>query len=257
MCTMPNDKLPILYSFRRCPFAMRARLALAVSRTRCELREVVLRDKPEELLQASAKGTVPVLVLPSPAAAAADGPAPGAPAGEAAGQGAGKVLEHSLDIMLWALRRNDPEQWLSPSAGTLDDMLAWIGECDGPFKQHLDHYKYPERYPGTDHLAHRTLAEPFLQRLDERLSRTPYLFGSHAALADRAIAPFVRQFAHTDKEWFAAQPWPALQAWLAGFLDSALFERVMQKYPAWRAGSPVATFPPESTSTGAAEPPQA
>lgn len=232
MCIMPNDKLPILYSFRRCPFAMRARLALAASRTRCELREVVLRDKPAELLQASAKGTVPVLVLPAPADAAIE------PKVET-------IIEHSLDIMLWALRRNDPEHWLSPEAGTLEDMLEWIRECDGPFKQHLDHYKYPERYPGTDPVGHRTLAEPFLQRLDERLSRTPYLFGSHAALADRAIAPFVRQFAHTDKDWFAAQPWPALQAWLAAFLDSALFDQVMHKYAAWRPGDPVVQFPPE------------
>lgn len=250
---MPNDRPPILYSFRRCPFAMRARLALAISQARCELREVVLRDKPSELLQASAKGTVPVLVLAAPLPLTAD---PGSPDKDVAAQGAGRVIEHSLDIMLWALRRNDPEQWLTPSMGTLEDMLAWIGECDGPFKQHLDHYKYPERYPGTDPVAHRALAEPFLQRLNERLSTSPYLFGSHAALADRAIAPFVRQFAHTDKDWFAAQPWPALQAWLAGFLDSALFERVMQKYPVWRPGSPVVPFPPEQGPASAADPAQ-
>jgi len=223
---MPNNALPILYSFRRCPYAMRARLALAVSQTRCELREVVLRDKPAELLQASAKGTVPVLVLSD----------------------AG-VIEHSLDIMLWALRRNDPQQWLAPATGTIQDMLELISQCDGPFKQRLDRYKYPERYPGIDPIEHRSLAEPFLRQLDQRLSGSPYLFGSHAALADRAIAPFVRQFAHTDKEWFAAQPWPALQAWLAGFLDSALFERVMQKYPAWRAGDPGVLFPPSPGNT--------
>jgi len=246
---MPND-LPILYSFRRCPFAMRARLALAVSQTRCELREVVLRDKPAELLQVSAKGTVPVLVLPASLLVTGG---TGLPGREVAGQGAAGIIEHSLDIMLWALRRNDPEQWLSPSTGTLEDMLAWIGECDGPFKQHLDHYKYPERYPGTDPMAHRALAEPFLQRLNERLSTTPYLFGAHATLADRAIAPFVRQFAHTDKDWFAAQPWPALQAWLASFLESALFGRVMQKYPAWRPGNAVVLFPPEQDPARAAE----
>jgi glutathione S-transferase len=250
MCLMPNDNLPILYSFRRCPFAMRARLALAVSQTRCELREVVLRDKPAELLQASAKGTVPVLVLPA---------TPAATGGQdsRSDEAAGQTIEHSLDIMLWALRRNDPERWLQPSADAFEDMLEWIRECDGPFKRHLDHYKYPERYPGSDPVAHRALAEPFLQRLDERLSKTPYLFGSHATLADRAIAPFVRQFAHTDKDWFAARPWSALQAWLTDFLDSALFERVMQKYPAWRPGSPAVWFPPERASNGTARFPQA
>jgi len=253
MCLMPNHKLPILYSFRRCPFAMRARLALAVSETRCELREVVLRDKPAELLQVSPKGTVPVLVLQATPAATGGQEAS---SDQTTRQAAGRVIEHSLDIMLWALRRNDPERWLQPSAGTLEDMLAWIRECDGPFKQHLDHYKYPERYPGSDPMAHRTLAEPFLQQLDERLSNTPYLFGSHAALADRAIAPFVRQFAHTDKAWFAAQPWPALQAWLQGFLDSALFERVMRKYLAWHPGNPVVPFPPEHAPDVVAEAPR-
>ena len=116
--------LPVLYSFRRCPYAMRARLALAVSGQRCELREVVLKAKPQGLLQASPKGTVPVLVLPS-----------------------GQVLEQSLDIMLWALGQHDPQSWLHPSQGTQAEMQALIAECDGPFKQALDRTKYPTRYP--------------------------------------------------------------------------------------------------------------
>ncbi len=227
--------LPILYSFRRCPFAMRARLALAASHTRCELREIVLRAKPAQLLEASPKGTVPVLVLP----------AAGAPSGQAAAQAASvQILEHSLDIMRWALERNDPEHWLLAPTGTLDDMLALIGQCDGPFKQDLDRYKYPERYPDSDPVAHRSQGSVYLRRLDGMLANHPYLFGERPTLADRAIAPFVRQFAHTDKPWFGAQPWPALQAWLEAFLASALFERVMQKYPRWEAGHEIVVFPP-------------
>ena len=125
-----RSALPVLYSFRRCPYAMRARLALATSGQACALREVVLRNKPAALLAASAKGTVPVLVLPD-----------------------GTLLEQSLDIMLWALRRHDPGQYLVPDMGSAADMLALIAECDGPFKQALDHCKYPERYPDTQRAA--------------------------------------------------------------------------------------------------------
>ena len=127
--------LPVLYSFRRCPYAMRARLALAVSDQVCELREVVLRNKPQGLLLASPKGTMPVLVLPS-----------------------GQVLEQSLDIMLWVLAQRDPEGWLTPSHGSVQDMLALIAECDGSFKQALDRCKYPSRYPDADPARARTQA---------------------------------------------------------------------------------------------------
>ena len=202
--------LPVLYSFRRCPYAMRARLALAVSGQVCELREVVLRNKPQGLLQASPKGTVPVLVLPG-----------------------GQVLEQSLDIMLWALAQNDPEGWLTPSNGTVADMLALIAECDGPFKQALDRCKYPSRYPGANTSAERAKAVAWLSALDVRLSGQPHLFGSHAALADMAIAPFVRQFAGIDADWWAAQPWPHLQAWLAAWQASPLLSSVMHKQAPW------------------------
>jgi len=205
--------LPVLYSFRRCPYAMRARLALAVSKQPCELREVVLKNKPAEMLAASPKGTVPVLVLPG-----------------------GEVLEESLDIMRWALARNDPAQWLSPPAGSLDNMLALIAGNDGDFKRHLDRYKYPNRYPQESEsdaagfaLKHRSEAARWLAQLDARLA-DGWLMGTRASLADVAILPFVRQFAHTDADWFAAQPWPRLQSWLAAFEASDLFERVMIKY---------------------------
>jgi glutathione S-transferase len=211
---------PVLYSFRRCPYAMRARLALVASGTVCELREVVLARKPTALLQASPKGTVPVLVLPF-----------------------GTVLEQSLDIMLWALRRNDPQQWLPTSAVTMDHALALIARCDGDFKSQLDRYKYPNRYGLPDGLTHRTLGAQFLRELDARLKSDQTLHGAHFGLADAAIAPFVRQFAHADPAWFASQPWPDLQPWLAAFEASDAYLRVMDKMPAWAEGQEPVLLP--------------
>ena len=219
--------LPVLYSFRRCPYAMRARMAIAVSGQRCELREVVLRDKPAELLAASPKGTVPVLVDVD-----------------------GSVIDQSLDIMLWALRRSDPENWLRPSHATLDDMLALIAECDGDFKRDLDGYKYPQRQPMPDAEAARARGALFLQRLDGMLEVRRCLHGDLPALADIAMAPFVRQFAQVDTAWFDQQPWPALHAWLGARLEAPLFERVMAKHAPWRSGEDGIGFP--STGGGAA-----
>ena len=224
---MPADNLPILYSFRRCPYAMRARLALAVSGQRCELREVILKNKPPELLAASPqslKATVPVLVLPG-----------------------GKVIAQSLDIMQWALRQHDPKGWL---ANELPAQLALIAANDSDFKRDLDHYKYPNRHAslhGGDEqgfaLDHRSSASNWLMELEARLSRHAWLFGSNASLADMAILPFVRQFAHTDADWFASQPWPHLARWLADWESSALLAQVMPKYPAWHAGLARVEFP--------------
>jgi glutathione S-transferase len=191
---------------------MRARLALAVSHQICELREVVLSHKPAELLQASAKATVPVLVDKD-----------------------GRVLDESLDIMLWALQRHDPLQWL-PARGDLADAMHWIKRCDDEFKPQLDRYKYPNRFDVPDRGEPRDAAGGFLADLNRRLANTPCLSGAHWGLEDAAIAPFVRQFAHTDSVWFASRPWPCLQTWLADFEASALFQRVMTKYPAWQAG---------------------
>ncbi|MFN4120238.1 glutathione S-transferase [Acidovorax sp.] len=217
--------LPVLYSFRRCPYAVRARLALAVSGQACELREVVLKNKPQGLLQASPKGTVPVLVLPG-----------------------GQVLDQSLDIMLWALAQHDPEGWVTPSHGTLPEMLTLIAECDSAFKQALDRCKYPSRYPDADIGAERARAVAWLGALEARFSPDqPCLFGTHVALADMAIAPFVRQFAGIDADWWAAQPWPRLQAWLARWQASALFASVMHKLPAWVDGTDGVRFPHTAT----------
>jgi glutathione S-transferase len=214
-----SGALPVLYSFRRCPYAMRARLALAVSGEPHELREVVLRDKPAEMLAASPKGTVPVLMLPN-----------------------GEVIDESLDVMLWALGRNDPEQWLVPAQGSLDDMLTLIAGNDGAFKRSLDRYKYPNRYAeesAGDAWAFAQLQRgrgaAWLLQLDNMLANG-WLFGARASLADMALLPFVRQFAHTDPDWFAAQPWPRLQAWLAQFEASALYAGVMEKHAPWKSG---------------------
>lgn len=199
---------------------MRARLALAASGMVCELREVVLARKPPALLHASPKGTVPVLVLPD-----------------------GAVLEQSLDIMLWALRRHDPLGWLPAKGANLDAALALIALCDGDFKAQLDRYKYPARYQLSDGVAHRTEGAKFLLRLDTRLHACGYLHGHHFGLADAAMAPFVRQFAHTDPAWFARQPWPALQPWLAAFEASAAYQQVMDKLPPWEEGQTPVRFP--------------
>ena len=209
--------LPVLYSFRRCPYAMRARLALAVSGQPYELREVVLRNKPAEMLAVSPKGTVPVLVLPD-----------------------GAVIDESLNIMRWALGRNDPAQWLSPSGASPEAMDTLIAASDGEFKQHLDRYKYPNRYAGESSgdaagfaLKHRSEAALWLVQLEARLG-DGWLCGGKACLADMAILPFIRQFAHTDADWFTAQPWPRLRGWLAGFEASALYTGVMGKHAPWQ-----------------------
>ncbi len=199
-------KPPSLYSFRRCPYAIRARLALAVAGVPCQLIEVSLRDKPVPLLQASPKGTVPVLVLSD-----------------------GMVIEQSLDIMQWALGRHDPAGWLHPTAGTPAHMFELTAVCDNMFKQALDRYKYPNRHPGQNPHEARAAASAWLDTLDKRLAATSHLQGNHAALVDAAIFPFVRQFAAVDAHWWAEQPWPQLHAWLERWLGSALFKQVMRK----------------------------
>jgi glutathione S-transferase len=203
---------------------MRARLALLASGQVVELREVVLADKPAALIQASPKATVPVLVLP----------------GES-------VIEQSLDIMLWALRQNDPQGCLPEPGAAWDTALNWITQCDGPFKHHLDRYKYPHRYVETeglsDGLAHRALGGAYLAALNEQINRNHFLLGEQAGLADMAIVPFVRQFAHTDDTWFDAQPWGALHAWLGAFEGSARFAQIMEKYPRWEPGAPQVLLP--------------
>ena len=211
--------LPVLYSFRRCPYAMRARHTLLVTGQAVELREVVLRDKPPELLAASAKGTVPVLVLPD-----------------------GAVLEESLDIMDWALARADPEGWLPTEPEDIATSDALIIQNDGPFKHHLDRFKYGER--GSDvALQHREAAVDILKPLDARLRSHAHLLGARRARVDVALLPFVRQFANADRRWFDALELPGVQRWLDDWCESPGFRTLMCKVPRWSAGDPARRFP--------------
>ena len=207
--------LPILWSFRRCPYAMRARLAIQSSGQPVVLQEILLKDKPAPFLAASPKGTVPVVQ---------DGP---------------RVIEESRDVMLWALAKNDPEGWLDVSA----EGYALIDECDGPFKKALDHTKYAVRYPELDETKEREKALAFLRKLDARLQDTPFLMGPRRTLADMAILPFIRQFANTDRTWFDAQGLTALTGWLDDFLASDRFRAIMVKYPPWQEGQDQVIFP--------------
>jgi len=227
---MPNTPMPILYSFRRCPYAMRARLAIAAAGGEVELREVVLRAKPSAFLAASPSGTVPCLVMRHET-------------GHETGQ---DVIDESLDIMRWALGRHDPQGWLTGGAVAGDAAAGetWIARCDGPFKSALDRTKYASRYPECDPLEQRGLATAFLDDLDDQIGQggTGWMF-ARQSLADMAIAPFVRQFANIDKAWFADQPWPHLQDWLSRFCASTAFADVMAKYAPWEAGAAPVTFP--------------
>mgnify|MGYP003860204785 CR=1 FL=1 len=197
-----------LYSYRRCPYAMRARMALAYSGIAVEIREISLREKPASLLAISPKGTVPVL------------------------QNDGLVIEQSYDIMKWALKQSDPDQWLSAQTESIID--KWVEKNDGPFKKLLDQYKYPDRYP--DISLEETLSQAtasFLGPINEQLTKGTYLLGSKVSLADIAIFPFVRQFAMVNPDWIDQSGLDSLKQWLNQHLESPLFLSVMQKYPTW------------------------
>ena len=203
-----NHSAPILYSFRRCPYAMRARLALYASGALVELREVVLRDKPAHMLEISPKGTVPVLLLQD-----------------------GTVIDESFDIMIWALGRQDPDEWLGE-----DDTEGLIARNDGEFKHALDRYKYPDRYPDEDCSGEFDKALTVLEDLNTRIEKHGFLIADYPTLPDYAIFPFIRQFANTDRERFDALPLPALQKWLRDHLNSELFAAIMPKFDQWQDG---------------------
>ena len=192
-------------------------MALAASGVEVMLREVLLKDKPSELLAASPKATVPVLVLSD-----------------------GQIIEESLDVMQWALEYRDPLNWLEGEALKSD----WIIACDGDFKHWLDRYKYAERYP--EHAAedYRQNAEAFIQKLEDQLSSTDWVGGDAANAVDVALFPFMRQFAGVDPSWWQQAPYPHVQQWLENWLNSALFSAIMAKYPRWESGQPGERFPP-------------
>ena len=200
---------PVLYTFRRCPYAMRARLAIDVSGVSVELREILLRDKPAAMLEASPKGTVPVVV------------------------NGDQVIDESFDIMLWALGQNDPEDCLRHRDDTL------IDECDGAFKAALDAYKYIQG----DVSVPRETGATFLRKLDAILAEQPCLGGQTYALTDMSIVTFARQYAHVDQDWFYGEPWPHLIRWLDAFKASDRFQRIMRKYPVWHPEQPAVYFP--------------
>ncbi len=204
--------LPILYSFRRCPYAMRARMALAYSQTTVELREILLNDKPASMLEYSSKGTVPVFFFEN------------------------QVIDESLDVMKWALQYRDKDNWFyGQDDKTQKQILELIDTNDNIFKPILDHYKYSDRHPESEeHYRNQSLS--YLQELNQRLIENNYLFGESITLADIAILPFIRQYAFVNKKWFDATEYHALQRWLQVLLSSDMFASIMDKYKPWKDG---------------------
>ncbi|MEY4563192.1 MAG: hypothetical protein RLZZ618_2469 [Pseudomonadota bacterium] len=212
--------LPILYTFRRCPYAMRARLGLLHAELPVVCREITLRDKPPQLLAMSPKGTVPVMLLPD-----------------------GRVLEESLDILRWALGQNDPLAVLQ--VGDASDIHDLIDRNDGPFKQQLDRYKYPERHPDIPaELTRGEAVDRHLGPLNDRLALSTQLCGERVSVADLALMPFVRQFAQVDADWFAQSGLAHLKRWLDAWTSSPMFEAAMGKLPVWHEGDAPLVFPP-------------
>lgn len=196
----------ILYSFRRCPWAMRARLALRYAGCEIRVEEVAMKNKPAALLALSPKGTVPVLDT---------------------GNG---VLEESLDIMRWALERNDPQDWrLRADPAAAQQAEALIARNDSTFKAQVNLYKYAERYPEHSREHYRQQAETWLAALEVLLEGRAYLLADHPSLADAALLPLMRQFAGVEPQWFAEAAYPRVRSWLEGWLASDLFKAVMAK----------------------------
>ena len=214
------SELPVFWSFRRCPYAMRARLAIAASGENVELREIMLRFKPEAFRAVSAKATVPVLEL-----------------------GSGQVIDQSRDIMFWALQRNDPQNWLDIWYRDPNEVNRFIDRLDGSFKHNLDRYKYASRYNADRALTHRLAGAEFLSELDFKLGQESFLSGKNAGILDFASLPFVRQFRIADPDWFDQQHWPYMHKWLSAFLTSRTFAEVMIKYTPWQEGAEPVFFP--------------
>jgi len=210
---------PILYSFRRCPYAMRARMALYQAKIKCEIREIVLKDKPDSLLTASENATVPVLITTTE-----------------------EIIDQSLKIMFWALEQNDPDNWL---AANKEETRTLINDNDNGFKHNLDRYKYHVAYPEYTQEDYRDQALPFLDTLEQRLqvNQCIALVDSRLTLADIAIFPFVRQFANVDLNWFQSSHYSNVKAWYLRLEQSTLFTKCMNKYEQWFPGKPTVIFP--------------
>jgi len=209
-----HKPLPILYSFRRCPYAMRARLAIAYSGIQVELREVELKNKPTELLEISPKATVPVLQCLD-----------------------ATIIDESRDIMSWALQQYDPDNWLESINHPL------IDENDHTFKKALDYYKYSDRFPAYSQAHYREQGELFLIKVDILLKKHDFIQNNHLSYVDMALFPFIRQFYFVNTTCFESAPYPHLNAWLQALLSSDIFSSIMSKYPAWQAGDETTIFP--------------
>ena len=213
-----NGQLPILYSFRRCPYAMRARMAIIISGIQLELREVLLKDKPVSMLSYSDKGTVPVLVLPD-----------------------NKVIDESMDVIIWAFQQSDDENRLLQYTHDQTQQQL-VQKNDNEFKYWLDRYKYHVGYPEYSQQHYRLHAESFLQFLENQLQLSPYLAGQEFGISDLAIFPFVRQFAFVDKNWFDQSPYQATAKWLDNWIEHTWFRSCMKKYAIWQEGDKQVIF---------------
>ena len=211
--------MPILYSLRNCPYAMRARIGIHKAQLQIDLREVNLKQKPAEMIAASAKGTVPILVLDN------EQPPP-------------TVIDESLDVMLWALAKNDPDNLLHPfDRSALPKMLVLIRLFDHEFKTSLNAYKAAKRYREDNVTEYRLACEVYIQELESRLAATtarqPFLMSAQESLADIALLPFIRQFAKVERQWYQQSPYPKVKQWLNYYLQSAMFTKVMAKHELW------------------------
>jgi glutathione S-transferase len=214
--------LPILYSLRNCPYAMRARIAIFKSHQPVALRDVVLSDKPPEMILASAKATVPILVISQTDNSISKENAKC------------QVIDESLDVMLWALNSADPNDLLHrDSPEVLTQMLAFITEFDVEFKRCLEAYKCAKRYHETNIDECRAACEHYIQMLELRLTAHKFLSSERESLLDIALLPFIRQFARIERQWYLQSPYPNLKAWLNNYLQSPMFTKVMAKYPLW------------------------
>lgn len=218
-----TSSYPCLYSFRRCPYAMRARLGILFAELQVELREITLKNKPPQMLAISPKGTVPVLQLLD-----------------------GTVIEESREIMIWALAQQDSQGLLHDAA--LHEANALIDKNDNEFKHWLDRYKYADRHLEMTQTEYRQKGEVFLQLLEELLTKNSYLLGKGITLADIGIMPFVRQFAHVNRDVFYNLPYPNLQRWLQDWLQHPLFLQAMTKFQPWQDGDEVVVYPLSSIS---------
>ena len=215
-----NFKYPILYSFRRCPYAMRARFAIRSSKIIVEIREIKLQEKPSEFLKISPKGTVPVLITNS-----------------------GEVLEESWDIINWALNKNDPDKWLAKGKLESHEITKLLDDLENKFKPNLDKYKYPSRFSGVDQYLHRDKNLCFLKKLNSYLENNKSLNCEHLSLLDYAIFPFVRQFRNVDQDWFDKLNFIFLNKWINQIIDSKDFSSIMKKFKKWEPNDvPIYTY---------------